>query len=109
MSTAKERRIHQRIPLTTSIQFQHDPSQRAFPARCVDISAGGLRMYVPATTPVQPGHTVRLDTMGLNRPDVPATEADTVLATVVRVDRRSLLSAGNLAIAVRFDNSFASH
>ena len=96
-----ERRRHPRYPLCTSVEFFHGPSQRDFPGRCVNISAGGMRMAVPARTPVQPGHPIRID-LGT----VPLTEfADhgpAVGGTIVRVDRDSLLASGHLTVAVRF-------
>ena len=90
-----ERRQHRRFPLTTSVQFYHAPSQRDFPGRCADISAGGMLMYVPATTPLQPGHSV-------NRPEFANLGDSPVEATIVRVDRQALLQAGHLAVGLRF-------
>lgn len=97
-----ERRQHQRFPLATSVQFNHTPSQRDFPGRCADISTGGMMMFVPATTPVQVGHVIRLDLNSLPRPDLPKLNDHPVDATVVRVDRQALLQSGNVAVAVRF-------
>ena len=96
-----ERRINQRYPLRTSVEFQHGPSQRGFPGRCVDISSGGMRMSVPATTPVQPGHPicVELGTVPLTKF---AGQAKPVDGTVVRVDRDSFLAGGFLTVGVRF-------
>jgi len=97
-----ERRQHQRFPLSTSVQFYHDPSQRDFPGRCANISAGGMLMYVPAATPLQPGHGIRLNLGSVNRPEFANLGDGTVYATVVRVDRKALLVAGSLAVGVRF-------
>lgn len=97
-----ERRKHQRYPLATSVEFHHGPSQRSFPARCVDISAGGMLMYVPAATPVQPGHPVQVTIGSVSRPEFAGLSERPVDATIVRVDRQALLSAGHLAVGLRF-------
>jgi len=102
-SPAVDRRAHTRYPLATSVEFHHGPSQRNFPARCVDISAGGMLMYVPAATPVQPGHPVRLQMGAVSRPEFAGLADKPISATVVRVDRRSILSSGHLAIGLRFN------
>ena len=97
-----ERRRHQRYPLATSIEFFHGPSRRDFPARCVDISEGGMLMYVPAKTPVQAGQPIRLNLQGVTRPDVGYMAEEPMDATVVRVDRQKLLSIGHVAVGVKF-------
>jgi hypothetical protein len=97
-----ERRAYPRYPLATSVQFYHGPSQRDFPGRCVDISVGGLLMYVPATTPVQPGQPVRIAVGGLNRPEFAPLGQKPMNGTIVRVNRAALLSEGHLAVGVRF-------
>jgi c-di-GMP-binding flagellar brake protein YcgR len=98
-----EKRKHARHPLTTSVQFYHGPSQRTFPGRCADISTGGLMMYVPAAAPVQPGQPIRLTIGSLNRPEFARLSERPIGATIIRVDRQSLLKSGHLAVGVRFD------
>ena len=97
-----DRRQHQRYPLATSLQFYHGPSQRDFPGRCVDISKGGLLMYVPVVTPVQPGQAIRLAVGSVSRPEFAGLSETPLDATVVRVDRHAILSSGQLAVGVRF-------
>lgn len=60
-------------------------------------------MYVPAATPVQPGHSVRLQMGAVSRPEFAGLADKPVAATVIRVDRRSILSSGHLAIGLRFN------
>lgn len=55
-----ERRCHRRLPLSASVEFRHGPTRRDYPARSVDLSAGGMLMYVPATVPIRVGHDVHL-------------------------------------------------
>jgi len=97
-----ERRKHQRHPLATSVQVFHGPSGRDFPGRCLDISAGGLKMYVPAATPVQPGHPIRLTLGAVSRPEFAGLGDKPIDGTIVRVDRDALLKTGHLAVGVKF-------
>ena len=100
-----ERRMHQRHPLSTTVQFYHGPSQRDFPGRCVDISAGGMLLYVPAATPLQVGHPIRMQLSAVNRPEFPVTSDQPIDATVVRVERQKLLTSGHIAVGVKFANA----
>ena len=97
-----DRRQHQRIPLATGVQFFHGPSRRDFPGRCVDVSNGGMLMYVPATTPVKVGQPIRLDMAAVGRPDVRQPGEQPVDGTIVRVSRHSLLATGHVAVGVKF-------
>ena len=99
-----DRRQHQRYPLATSVQFYHGPSQREFPGRCIDISHGGMLMYVPATVPVHPGQTVRLNVGNVHLPEITELTDEPIHATIVRVDRQALLTKGHIAVGMRFDN-----
>jgi len=61
-----------------------------------------MLMYVPATAPVHTGQTLKL-----NLGNVPISEFSDfagrdVNATVVRVDRNTLLSSGHVAVGVHF-------
>jgi len=97
-----DRRQHARRPLAASVQFHHAPSKRDFPGRCVDVSEGGMLLYVPANTPIQAGHPIRLR---MPKPPPAAGDDPTyepVDATVVRVDRHGLLSMGHIAVGVKF-------
>ncbi|MFW6132658.1 MAG: PilZ domain-containing protein [Planctomycetota bacterium] len=98
-----ERRRHPRHPLVAGVMFRHGPTRRQFPARCADISQGGLKMYVPASTPVQPGQPVRVRVDGVYRPELSRLAHGAVAGTVVRVDRMAMMRTGHLAVGVRFD------
>jgi c-di-GMP-binding flagellar brake protein YcgR len=100
-----DRRQHARHPLTTSVQFFHGPSRREFPARCANISAGGLMMYVPAATPVQPGQPIRVNIGDVSRPELAGLGDGPRDATIVRVNRDALFIAGHLAVGVRFGSA----
>jgi len=100
--TFVERREHQRHPLATGLPFFHGPTQRSFPGRCVDISSGGMLVFMPANVPAQPGQPIRLSVGGISRPEFAGLSEHPVDATIVRVDRGKLLSGGHLAVGVRF-------
>ncbi|MFW6062456.1 MAG: PilZ domain-containing protein [Planctomycetota bacterium] len=101
-SPATERRQFTRHPLVTSVEFYHAPSKREFPGRTVDISRGGMRMYVPATAPVHPGQCVRLQAGTLGETEAGDFGEGKLDATIVRVDRRDLLDHGHIAVALKF-------
>ena len=88
--------------MVTGVQFHHATSRNDFPGRCVNISRGGLMMYVPAATPIQSGHTVRLSVGSVHRPEFAPLSEQPIEATVVRVDRRALLTSGHLGVGVKF-------
>jgi len=98
----QDRRRHPRYPLATSVQFYHGPSQRDFPGRCANISLTGIKMYVPAATPVQPGQPIRLSLAGVPGPEFARLGRGPMDATIVRVDRRAMIDEGDLAVGVRF-------
>ena len=97
-----DRRQNPRHPLSTGIQFYHGPSQRDFPARCANISSGGMLMYVPANVPVQPGQPIRLTAGSVNRPEFSGLSERPLEATIVRVDRAGLLNGAQVGVGVRF-------
>ncbi len=100
-SVSSERRTYKRHPLSTNIAFFHGPSQRDFPGQCVNVSSGGMLMYVPPNAPVQVGHPIRLATASVPRPEFAGLGGSSVDATVTRVDRGKYLS-GQLGVAIRF-------
>lgn len=97
-----ERRRHTRYPLATSVQFYHGPTQHNYPGRCVDISEGGMMMYVPASAPVHTGQPIQLTVGCVNRPEFAGLSENPLDATIVRVNRQALVSMGHAAIGVRF-------
>lgn len=97
-----DRRQHRRHPMAVGVRFHHSQSQRDFPARCVDVSRGGMLMYVPAAAPLKPGHAVRLTVGDDVREEFAYLSEKPIDAAVVRVDREKLLQLGHLAVGVKF-------
>ena len=96
------RRLHARRPLAASLEFSHDAAGRQYVGRCVDVSKGGLLMYVPATTPVQVGQSLQLAVGGVYRPEFAVLGDEPKMAEVVRVDRHALLTMGHVAVGLKF-------
>jgi len=105
VAPSADRRRHARHPLPTSVRFSHEPSRREFPGRCVDISKGGMLMYVPASAPVKPGDSICLTLASVSRPEFANMGDGPVEASVVRADRKAMLSIGNIIVGLRFLDS----
>ena len=100
--TPAERRNHSRHPLSITVQFYHGPTQREYPARSVDISSGGMLMYVPVGTPVSTGQPIRVTLGSHDRPEFSGLSERPVDATIVRVDRKKMMDVGHMPVGVRF-------
>ena len=100
--TFSERRQYQRHPLATSIQFYHGTTRRDLPGRCVDVSSGGMLMFVPPSAAVRVGQFIRLAVGSVNRPEFAGLCEQPVDATIVRVDRGQFVPTGQVGVGVRF-------
>jgi hypothetical protein len=67
-----------------------------------------MMMYIPATSPIQAGQAIRLAVGSINRPEFAELGEKPVDATVVRVDRHSLLTLGHVAVGLKFGPAVAS-
>ena len=97
-----DRRKHQRQPLAIPVQFHHDPTGKDLPGRCVDISQGGMRMYVPANTPVKSGQEILICLGDISAQGLAQLSKQRLAARVVHVNRYTLISTGQLAVGVEF-------
>ena len=102
-AAAPEHRRSRRYPLSANVQVRHEPSGRDFPARSVDISEGGLLMYVSPAAPVKAGQPIRVKIGAIARPQFASLGDREIKATVARVDRDKLLSIGQVAVGIAFD------
>ncbi len=103
VDSSADRRVYRRYPAPVSVRVEHVASKREFPARAVDVSRGGMLMYVPAATPVKVGQAVRLTMKGVDRPELAGLSGQFLPAIIKRVDRHALIKIGHLAIGVEFD------
>jgi len=99
---SSDRRQFVRYPLAATVQFYHCASRREFPARSIDMSRGGILVYVPAGTPVAPGQPIQLKLDVHGRPEFGRLSDSPLDGTVVRVDRAKMLSDGHLPVGIRF-------
>jgi len=101
-SVPLDRRKHARKAVEATARLAHDTSGRGFRCRCVDISAGGARLLVPAAAPLRAGHAIHLQGAEALAEYVGARPADVLAATVVRVTRRDLPADGDITVAVQW-------
>ncbi len=97
-----ERRRHHRYSIQAASRLGHALSGHDYPCRCLDISAGGALLAAPATMPVRAGHAVCLTGAGTFAEQVASLTGEELAATVIRVDRETLLTDGHITVAVRF-------
>jgi hypothetical protein len=103
-----ERRESVRTATQGRAMFYHPSSGRELPGRTINVSRGGLWMYVPPHAPLRRGQEIQfleLPEMAGGRADeqaASASRARPLPATILRVDRATLVSAGRISVAVRF-------
>lgn len=102
-----DRRQHVRLGLGAAVTLRHEPTGREFPARCVDVSRGGMLLAAPATAPLQAGHCVTLKIRPAAAADLPldlaaVLQSRPMPADIVRVDRTGLTRTGHILVGVRF-------
>jgi len=107
MKEQTDRRQHVRYPLATAVEFYHGPSRRKYPARSMDVSNGGILMFVPVGTPVSPGQPVRLTLGTHDRPEFGKLGERPLDGTIVRVAREGMLDSDHLPVGVRFTQAMA--
>ena len=97
-----ERRRHPREKLEVPLRFYHASAQREFPARCIDVSGGGMRVTIPVTTPLSTGQQVQV--LRASGKDVQSLFLldDKIDATVARIDRGGLTTTGQLVVGLKF-------
>jgi len=102
-SLAVEQRRDVRSDLTWPVSIWLPEANRFFNGKSVNVSKGGAFISVPMTTPVRPGHEIEINfprTMSLAKQK--GQYARIKHAKVLRVERRQMLKAGSIGIAVQF-------
>ena len=102
-STVVEQRQNIRQDLSWPVSVWLPEANRFFNGKSVNVSKGGALISVPMTTPVQPGNEVEINfprTTSLAKQK--GQYARIKNAKVVRVDRKQMLQAGFIGIAVQF-------
>jgi hypothetical protein len=107
-ATPSNRRKHQRFPLASSVEIHLAATGKSYPGRGVDVSQGGMMVYLPASAPVSAGQELDLTVTPSPAAPAPAGVAGAVArkraARVIRVDRDGLVKLGRLGVAVQFTN-----
>lgn len=106
-SSQSDRRQAERFPEVTSVRLRHAVTQQDFPARCRDVSSTGMYMYVPASTPVKKGQTIRVAVGTVAEPTLSDLADRELSATIARVDRWALTETGRLGIGIQFADATA--
>ncbi len=101
-SSDTERRQYQRYPIVTGLHFYHGPSDCEIPARVVNISDGGVLVFVATTARVRAGHPIRMDMGWFPHPKLVCPGRHYVAGTIVRVDRSAQRSTGQMEVGIRF-------
>jgi hypothetical protein len=103
-STTVEHRQQIRQDLSWPISIWLPEANRFFNGKSVNVSKGGAFISVPMTTPVAAGNEIEIN---FPRTQTLAKEkgqyARIKNARVLRVDRKQMLNAGSIGIAVEFD------
>lgn len=97
----QERRQHTRQAVGAVARLAHADG-RDFPCLCADASPGGARLLVPAAMPVRVGRAVRLIDPAGRVGQLAGLASNPLPATIVRVDRRTLLTDGAITVGVHF-------
>ena len=105
METFVEQRKDARTELTWPVSIWLPEANRFFYSKSVNISKGGVLLYVPMSTPVRPGHVVELNfprttSLAKKRGQFARIKS----GKVVRVNRKSLFEGGDICVAVKFAN-----
>ena len=102
-----DRRQAQRFPEIAGVRLFLAAAEQDFPARCRDISATGMYMYVPAATPVKKGQSIRIAVGDVAEPAMADLTGREMPATIARVDRWALTETGRLGIGIQFAEATA--
>lgn len=92
-----------RSDLSWPVSIWLPEANRFFNGKSVNVSKGGAFISIPMTTPVRAGHEIEVNfprTMSLAKQK--GQYARIKNAKIVRVERKQMLQAGSIGIAVEF-------
>lgn len=93
-----------RSDLSWPVSIWLPEANRFFNGKSINVSKGGAYISVPMTTPVRSGHEIEVNfprTMSLAKQK--GQYARIKNAKILRVDRKQMLQAGSIGIAVEFE------
>ena len=103
-SAVINQRCDVRSDLSWPVSIWLPEANRFFNGKSINVSKGGAFISIPMTTPVRPGHEIEVNfprTMSLAKQK--GQYARIKHAKILRVERRQMLQAGTIGIAVQFD------
>ena len=103
METAVEQRKKARTNVSWPISLWLPEANRFFNGRSSNISAAGVFVTLPVTTPVRPGHIVEINfprTMALAKEK--GQFARIKSGKVIRVERENMLRDANIGVGIAF-------
>ena len=99
----KDRRRYTWYSYSTNLRFRRS-NGKTLPARSVDISSGGMLLYVLAHQELFPGETITLhfnaNGVADHFPDVYFPDSHDIQATIVRIERDHFSTSGYMGITV---------
>ncbi len=109
----KERRIHRRYVYPRNLRFRSEASLRKLPARCVNISSGGMLLNIFHHSGLRVGQDVVLSLpTHESPPSFPGLclpRAGELVATIVRIEREGVKTNGYMRIGVEFAHRLNGH
>lgn len=103
-SAVINQRCDVRSDLSWPVSIWLPEANRFFNGKSINVSKGGAFISIPMTTPVRPGHEIEVNfprTMSLAKQK--GQYARIKHAKILRVERRQMLQAGTIGIAVQFE------
>ncbi len=103
-SAVINQRCDVRSDLSWPVSIWLPEANRFFNGKSVNVSKGGAFISVPMTTPVRAGHEIEVNfprTMSLAKQK--GQYARIKHAKILRVERKQMLQAGTIGIAVQFE------
>ena len=101
-ASASDRRRSPRRGLAAGVTLSHQPTGRDWSARGVDISEGGMLLYISAKAPVAPGQRVELVIDERRQGQYVGLAGRAIQATIVHVEREQLPRLGYIPVGVSF-------
>lgn len=106
MVAVKERRIAKRQQLDWPVRVWHEPTQKFYNARSVNVSASGALITLPLTAPIRISETIEATFPPPPTPDDTRHDHNSCekvfSSQVVRVNRPQSLLTGSQQVALRF-------
>jgi hypothetical protein len=104
-----ERRRGLRIRQNRPIKIFEPTTHKYFGGQTQDVSATGLRIELPLSTPVRPGKLVNVHVGLSDRGESLANRRHMIPARIVWMERTPNMASGRLTAGIEFISSIAAH